>query len=115
MEKTLKKKILKVLGMIASNNGSPVIVSKGSEKINTEFLVKQFIAFCSLWKYYLFMLEAEEEYETCAEIMRVVDIQKKFLVQVAENTGVKEPEMEEQLGFVQHCIMQAQPPAPAQP
>lgn len=111
MEAKLKKKIWKVLKMISSNNGSPLIIGTEPQKINTEFLVKQFISFCSLWKYYLLMLEQEEEYETCSEIVRIVNIQKNFLVEVAVFSGVKEPEMEDQLEYVQHTIMDARPAA----
>lgn len=109
MEAKLKEKIWKVLRMIASNNGSPIVVGNTIDKITNDYLIKQFISFCSLWKYYLFLLEKEEEYETCAEILRVVDIQQKFLVQIAEYTGVKEPEMEDQLLFVKQCIIDAKP------
>lgn len=105
MNAKLKKKIWKVLRMIVHNNGAPLVSDEEVKRINNDFLVKQYISFCTVWKYYLSLLEEEEEYEICAEILKIVGIQQNFLSEIAALSGIKEPGLDHQLSFVRHNII----------
>lgn len=105
-DKKVKTKVKSVLTKIRDNKGSPIVKDFG-HPISADFLHKQFISFCSLWKYYLVLAEMAEEFEVCQEIIEIVDLQKKFMIELKNYEKIIDDGFEDGLDFIESVMIKA--------